>query len=482
MMKQTLHIILLGIFMICWSGIVVGTEADGKASGMALIELFEARENKTTVDEVKKLLKNTIDFNCTDMHGYPVLACAIHYTNNPEIVDMLIKAGADVNAISCHTRDTVLHIAASCDASPAIMIRLLKAGADVNARDSSNSTPLFRSLRSPENMQILINAGADVNAKDDLGNTPLLNGAMRHYILAYAEVLVKAGANINERDSKYGRTAFLTAAAENENPDMLTEFARLGADIHARDSSGLTALMNVGNFGNAPGVIRRLVELGVDVNATTEAGKTALMYAAIDCHSDAVATLIELGADVGSRDQDGRNALLNATVESSYSSLFIKIASSLVKAGANINETDNFGKSALSYAAESNALDAMEALIKEGADAGIRLENGRTVLMQSLNHWREFSRECMDCILGTGVDVNARDNEGKTALIWAASICHENRNKESREYFEYAVNRLLKAGADKTIKDNFGKTAFDYAKEQKDLANTDACRQLDPNT
>ncbi|GAB1355720.1 MAG TPA: ankyrin repeat domain-containing protein [Candidatus Rifleibacterium sp.] len=481
MMKRTLCVILFGIFMIYWPGIVASSEADGKTNGMAMIKLFEARENKTTVDEVKKLLKNEIDFNCTDMYGYPVLACAINCTNNPEIVDTLIKAGADVNAIGALNKHTVLHIAAICDASPAIMSMLLKAGADVNARNSFGSTPLFYSFLSPENMQILINAGADVNARDTLGNTPLLDGAMLPYTLAFVEILVKAGANINERDSRHGRTAFLLAAACNENPEMLTELVRLGADIHARDSLGLDALMNAANFGNTPEVIRRLIEMGIDVNATTETGKTALIYAATEGHSNTVATLIGLGANIGSKDQDGRNALLNAAIKSSFSSLFIKIAASLVEAGANINETDNFGKSALYYAAEANELDAMEALVKEGADAGIRLENGRSVLMQSLNHWRYFSRECMDCILATGVDINARDNEGKTALMWTVGICHGKRNKESREYFEYAVNRLLKAGADKTIKDNFGKTAFDYAKEQEELADTDACRQLDPN-
>jgi ankyrin repeat protein len=103
--------------------------------------------------------------------------------------------------------------------------------------------------------------------------------------------------------------------------------------------------------------------------------------------------------------------------------------------------------------------------------------------MQSVSDCWNFSIECLESILAAGADVNARDNDGKTALIHAVYVYNKDLVNEFRvKNFVYVVDRLLKAGTDKSIKDNSGKTAFDYAKEQKDLANTEAYRQLKPDS
>jgi ankyrin repeat protein len=64
--------------------------------------------------------------------------------------------------------------------------------------------------------------------------------------------------------------------------------------------------------------------------------------------------------------------------------------------------------------------------------------------------------------------VNAQDNNGETALMWAAA-----RNQNPG-----LIVILLKAGAEATAKDSSGKTAFDLAQANKSLKGTDAYRQL----
>jgi len=67
------------------------------------------------------------------------------------------------------------------------------------------------------------------------------------------------------------------------------------------------------------------------------------------------------------------------------------------------------------------------------------------------------------------LDVNAKDSDGRTALIQAA---WHNQNPE-------VVGVLVQAGAERKAKDNSGKTAFDYAQGNPKLQGTDAYRMLD---
>lgn len=62
--------------------------------------------------------------------------------------------------------------------------------------------------------------------------------------------------------------------------------------------------------------------------------------------------------------------------------------------------------------------------------------------------------EMIKMLVNAGADVNARDREGESALIWAAQFGHTD-----------IMEILLKAGADPSIKDNAGRTVFETLKE-----------------
>jgi ankyrin repeat protein len=65
-------------------------------------------------------------------------------------------------------------------------------------------------------------------------------------------------------------------------------------------------------------------------------------------------------------------------------------------------------------------------------------------------------------LLDTGIDVNIKNNKGKTALMYAA----ENEDNEGRIV---SVTMLLEAGADVNIEDDDGMSALDYAIENNNL-------------
>lgn len=90
-----------------------------------------------------------------------------------EISQMLINAGADVNAQSV-TGISALDQAVIRSASNQDQVKLLiNAGANVNMRDSSGMTPLMRAIFQKETVELLLNSGADINIRDNKGRTAL---------------------------------------------------------------------------------------------------------------------------------------------------------------------------------------------------------------------------------------------------------------------------------------------------------------------
>ena len=130
--------------------------------------------------------------------------------SNPEVITVLLKAGAEVNT-RYKKGITPLMLAACFNSSGEVITALLKAGAELEARTDDGSTPLMfaagtQDSSSLEVITTLLKAGAEVNARTDDGSTPLMNAARVNNNAAFITALLKAGANAKAKDEK-GKTA-----------------------------------------------------------------------------------------------------------------------------------------------------------------------------------------------------------------------------------------------------------------------------------
>ena len=263
-------------------------------------------------------------------------------------VRSLLKQGVNVNATEADGT-TALHWASYRDDLESVDL-LLRAGADVNARNDLGATPLWAASQNGSEPMVrrLLEAGANPNASLLLGETPVMVAA-RSGAPAIVELLAAKGANVNARGAR-GQTALMWAVAQ-KHPEVVRVLLARGADIRARSDSW-SEVMAVSPHGY------------LEYNrAIPHGNETALMFAARVDDLASARLLVAAGADVNDQDAWG----VSAVVLASHSG-FTDVVEFLLEKGANAN-ADKAGFTALHEAVMRRDENLVKVLLNHGADA-----------------------------------------------------------------------------------------------------------------
>ena len=115
-----------------------------------------------------------------------VLHLAALYICSAELVQVLIEAGADVNAVNSW-QDSPLHLAS--EQNPAVVPVLLEAGAKVNVLDKWRHSPLFKAAE--WNQEASVVALMAASADPHLGGSPLTSYLISDEMKALIKSLLK---------------------------------------------------------------------------------------------------------------------------------------------------------------------------------------------------------------------------------------------------------------------------------------------------
>lgn len=340
---------------------------------------------------------------------------------------------------------------------------------------------------------------ADINAADENGAKPLAIAAELGKV-EIVKALREAGARMDvDLDGPSAARALRAAALEGQETQAAAWIAA-GADLNVTNKNGATALMIAAQRGHA-NVVKVLTGAGARVDALNLQGESALTMAAQGGHVEVAKELRGAGATL----VQGQEILLSSKLKSAVESGDGNKAAALIVAGAEMSlvfsreiygsvvnpflsgshgtsgvvstaaaallraRGPNFSATlslqmhldcALAFSATMAKLFLVKALRSAGAcvpaacipDAERALRDAaRTGRADALNVWLE-----------AGVDVNADNDDGVTALMFAITSRNEN-----------VLRALIDAGADLDLDDKDGETALIYAAKSGNLVGAD---------
>jgi len=210
-----------------------------------------------------------------------------------------------------------------------------------------------------------------------------------------------------------------------------------------RGLSGCYAEIDNENFEEdeaTAAVIQDLISQDADINAQMDkTGETPLHLAARYRRADAAKLLIDAGADVNAQDHSGRTPL-HSSVSTDAQGVFHIL---LKNRATNLNAKTGDGTTPLILAARLGIEGMVEQLIEAEADVNSADEQGKTAL-----HWAAAVNnvEAAGILLVHGANRDAQDNKDETPLFLAA---REGSYQAARVLLDHCANRDIQDHMDR---------------------------------
>lgn len=338
---------------------------------------FNAVE-KSDLQWVDRYLRAEVPVDLEDYSEGSALLLATRLGHH-QVVGRLLEGGADI-----HRRNSdgygALHLAAS-GGHQAVMAQLLAAGLGMDGGTPEyGTTPLIMATINGQATAAnwLVGQGAAIDQADSRGKTALA-WAVDQRQVTMVEALLQLGAN-PDRANERGETPLMTAI-DLDQPELVDLLLAAGSDVKLADQAGDSALKRAYQRGDADLFSRLAVDLPLprwleddclealdrpgfnrdtlDFCATigtprrsTTFRQQALLKLAASRSEKLLERLLSAGAEVDGSDEVGRTPLMLAAMHNPG------VMTLLITAGADINRQDRFGQTALGYLLEGGVVTA----------------------------------------------------------------------------------------------------------------------------
>ncbi|XP_078467689.1 E3 ubiquitin-protein ligase MIB2 isoform X2 [Lampetra fluviatilis] len=287
-----------------------------------------------------------------------------------------------------------------------------------------------------------------VATEDSSGVSELVSEASLGNLGRVVEILQRFPDKVDGRSQ--GKTALQVASFAGHGA-LLDALLRAGARTDVRDDEGDAAL-HYAAFGNRAAAATALLGAGANVDAANKASTTALHVAASIGHTDVVMALLAHRADVNAQDVDGDTPLheaisrdhrdvveqlsavpiadfslrnrrgFNLLHQAALKGSAIATHKILGRARQLVDVKKDDGFAPIHLAALNNHQEVARILVAEGqCDVDVRTNRAQTPLLLAV---LQGHVELVQLLVAERCDVNARDEDGDTALHLALGRTH----------------------------------------------------------
>ncbi|KAL7807629.1 ankyrin [Trichoderma gracile] len=421
------------------------------------------------------LVERGADVNAVNGKGQSCLACAQH---NVDMIHFLVIHGALVNVDSI--------FAAIESGNVKVLRALLTGGIDPNTRRDVSSEGLIerRSYNlqlEPQEvfplyyaaMQLSPGWHATDNAYEEFAKREdIVRALLQHGADPFAKFLKNDIEAVNADNVSVAHTPTIDVPKGWTECTLLHEaiysgivadvfFELPSLDVNHRDAKGRTLLHMICEIRGSPdnGGPDHIIGSYTKYHGSNLKERVAVFQ-----------RLLSLGADLEATDNFGRNVLhymLAGEVDVESTAFRNFFTYTLAKAPSLMNQPDGNGEtpfhSAVARAVRKNATGAAEMLLQAGADHTVVNNNGDT-LLHILGRGLAIAalRTLFETLVNRGLDINARNNRGETALFSFYGCAKTNANaryfaEPDRPSGEHTTALLVKLGGDFSARDNRGR-------------------------
>lgn len=417
---------------------------------------------------VRALLRSGADVNAAQADGMTALHWAAS-RGDGKLAEMLVYAGARVDALTRNGNYTPLHLAARSGRGAAVKA-LLAAGADVKAITSSGGASAlhFASANGDsETVAVLLDKGAPVDMRETAwSQTPLMWAASYNRVKAI-RVLLKHGANI-EATSKIEDIS----AKEKADRLLLTQRARRVAAMKAADATP-AAPGGAAGAGNGP-ARAGATAIGAAPAAATPTAAPAPADAAKKPAEKAAPAKGDSKADVKAADaKTAKPADAKTEPKATPADNGPLIGGTQGQPGDTTRAATGFnnrgpsygdlignkgGLTPLLFAVRDGNDEAVDELLKSGAKVNHVSDGDHTspLLMATINGRFDMAK----MLMSKGADVKLMSDAGATPLYatiniqWAAKSLYPQPTAQLQQKTTHLelMEMMLKAGADPNVR------------------------------
>ena len=370
----------------------------------------------------------------------PLLASIVE--NNWEVAKLLIETGADVNlGIETGNRYTpLLLITSQKKPSLDIFNMLIKAGADINAIDKDSWTPLHYAVKNNhiEIVNLLIEAGADVNIASYTGDklTPLLLlSSLTEPNMEILKMLIIAGASVDYSSKIVLELKDKIIDSMKKNKSSKTDLILFKKLV--KNNLLIGQMIDSCGTGDLK-IVKELIKAGVNPNGKKNSW-TPLHYAARNNHVEIVKVLIKAKVDLNAKATYGNDEEGFSGITPLYDTITKKnweVAKLLIEAGADVNIARETGSKytpllLISSQSEPNN-EIFSMLIKASADININDKENKNVIDILIS---KSNSTCLSYLFENYIDEKIDKN-------FIKEISHIQIKNETLKFIKSEINRF----------------------------------------